>query len=61
MKNVTATVSPDGKQLTLVVDLTQRLGPSTSKKTIIVGTSEGNQPVEGNEEIKFGLNVYVKA
>lgn len=60
MKNVTATMSKDGK-LTLVIDTTKRFGPSASGKTIIVASSEGNQTVPGLDNMKFGLNVYESA
>lgn len=61
MKNVKATVSPDGSKLTLEIDLTQRLGKSGSGKNVIVASTEGNQPVEGAKgDIKFGLNVFTK-
>lgn len=56
MKNVSAKVSPDGKSLTLVVDLTKEFGPSSSGKTTIIASSEGNQVATG--DVKFGLNVY---
>ncbi len=58
MKNVEAKV--EGNILILKVDLTKDFGPSSSGKTQIVASTEGNQPVEGRENIKFGLNVYKK-
>ena len=58
MTNVTATVK--GNKLILEVDLTQTHGKSSSGKTTIVGTSGGNQAVEGHAGIFFGLNVYKK-
>lgn len=39
---------------------TKEFGPSSSGKTIIIATTEGNVPIPGREEIKVGLNVYKK-
>ncbi|MBP1764340.1 MAG: hypothetical protein H6Q65_1398 [Firmicutes bacterium] len=58
MKNVEMTV--DGDKLTITVDLSQRFGKSSSGKSTIVASTEGNQPVPGREEIKIGLNIYTK-
>jgi len=58
MKNVEMSV--DGNILTIKVDLTKDFGPSTSGKTIIIASSEGNQSVPGKEAVKIGLNVYKK-
>ena len=60
MKNVKATVS--GNVLTLVIDLSKEFGPSSSGKTTIVASTEGNVPVdEGQHEgYKMGVNVYKK-
>ncbi len=57
MKNVEMSV--DGNILTIKVDLTQEFGPSSSGKTIIVASTEGNASVPGRDE-KVGLNVYKK-
>lgn len=46
MQNIDATVS--GNTLTLKIDLSQRNGKSTSGKTTIVATTQGNQKVPGN-------------
>lgn len=56
MKNVKTSVK-DGV-LTLVIDLNQSHGESSSGKSLTVATSSGNQPVEGYPNIKLGLNVY---
>jgi hypothetical protein len=48
----------EGDKLILEVDLTQRHGDSASGKTVRVASTLGNQPVEGREAVKFGLNVY---
>ncbi len=58
MKNVEMSV--EGNTLTIKVDLSKEFGPSTSGKTIIIASSEGNQSVPGKETIKIGLNVYRK-
>ncbi len=58
MKNVDMTL--DGNILTIKVDISKEFGPSTSGKTIIIASTEGNKPVPGKEEVKIGLNVYKK-
>lgn len=58
MKNVEMKV--ESNILTIRVDLAKEFGPSSSGKTIIIATTEGNVSVEGHEEIKVGLNVYKK-
>jgi hypothetical protein len=50
----------DGAILTIRVDLGKEFGPSSSGKTIIIATTEGNVPIPGRENIKVGLNVYRK-
>lgn len=57
MKNVEMTVN--GNLLTITVDLSKEFGPSSSGKTIIIASTEGNVTVPGREE-KVGLNVYKK-
>lgn len=57
MKNVE--ISVDGNTLTIKVDLSKEYGPSSSGKTIIVASTEGNVSILGREE-KLGLNVYRK-
>ncbi len=57
MKNVQMTVA--GNILTITVDLTKEFGPSSSGKTIIVASTEGNITVPERDE-KIGLNVYRK-
>lgn len=58
MKNVEMHV--EGNILTITVDLAKEFGPSSSGKTIIVATTEGNVSVPDHEGIKTGLNVYKK-
>jgi hypothetical protein len=57
MKNVQMTVA--GNILTTTVDLTKEFGPSSSGKTIIIASPEGNVAVPERDE-KIGLNVYRK-
>ena len=58
MKNIE--MSTEGNILTIKVDLGQRFGKSSSGKSTIVASTEGNQSVPGHAEIKIGLNVYTK-
>jgi hypothetical protein len=57
MKNVEMSV--EGNILTIKVDLSKEFGPSSSGKTTIVASTEGNVAVPEREE-KVGLNVYRK-
>jgi hypothetical protein len=59
VKNIDMQVK-DGK-LVIVVDLSKEFGPSSSGKSIIIASSEGNVSVLGNADVKIGLNVYKKA
>ena len=59
MKNIEMKV--EGNKLKITVDLSERYGKSSSGKSIIIASSEGNQAIPGNEDIKIGLNVYTKA
>ena len=56
MKNVETKI--DGKILTIKVDLSKTFGPSKSGKTIIIASTEGNQPLQNG--VVMGLNVYKK-
>jgi hypothetical protein len=58
MKNVELAV--DANILTIKVDLTKEFGPSSSGKTIIIASTEGNVSIPGAEDKKIGLNVYKK-
>jgi hypothetical protein len=58
MKNVEMSVSEN--ILTIKVDLTKEFGKSSSGKTVIIATTEGNVSIEGAEDKKVGLNVYKK-
>ena len=57
MKNVQIKV--EGNVLTVKVDLTKEFGPSSSGKTSIIASTEGNVSVPDRDE-KVGLNVYRK-
>jgi hypothetical protein len=57
MKNVEMSVEEN--ILTIKVDLSKDYGPSSSGKTIIVASTEGNVSIPDREE-KLGLNVYRK-
>jgi ABC-type uncharacterized transport system YnjBCD ATPase subunit len=58
MQNVTVKV--EGSKLLIEVDLTKEIGPSSSGKTTLIASSEGNANVPGHDGVKFGLNVYRK-
>ena len=55
MKNIEMEIK--GNILTLKVDLSKEFGPSSSGKTIIVASTEGNVSAPGRDE-KIGLNIY---
>jgi hypothetical protein len=57
MKNVELSVT--GNTLTITVDLTKEFGPSSSGKTIIIASTEGNFRLPERDEM-VGLNVYRK-
>ncbi|HMB32644.1 MAG TPA: hypothetical protein VKV41_01360 [Methylomirabilota bacterium] len=57
MKNVEMSIL--GNILTITVDLSKEFGPSSSGKTIIIASTEGNVAVPNRDE-KVGLNVYRK-
>jgi hypothetical protein len=57
-ENVEYTV--DGDQLIIRVDLSHRVGPSASGKTIVIASTRGNKPVEGTEVV-IGVNAYMYA
>jgi len=59
MLNCETTVK--GETLTITIDLSKEHGRSKSGKTIIVGTSQGNVPVEGHPGVRLGVNCYKTA
>jgi hypothetical protein len=58
MKNVEMPI--EGRALLIKVDLTKEFGPSSSGKTIILASTEGNVSAPGSDDVKVGLNVYRK-
>ena len=50
----------NGSILTITVDISKEFGKSSSGKSIIIGSTEGNVSVPENEDIKIGVNVYRK-
>lgn len=51
-------MSVDGNKLTIEVDLSQNFGLSSSGKSIVIASTEGNKAILGTEDIKIGLNIY---
>lgn len=61
MKNIKTSVSPDGNKLTIEIDLTAEKTVSSSGKSLIIASTEGNIPIDKTHpEIKMGINVYTK-
>jgi len=58
MKNVEMTL--EGTTLVIRVDTTKSFGVSSSGKSTIIASTEGNQDVDGLPGAKIGLNVYRK-
>ncbi len=50
----------DGNILTIMVDVSKEFGTSSSGKSVIIASTEGNVSVPGKEDVKIGLNVYRK-
>lgn len=60
MRNVQMSV--EGDVLTIQVDLAQEGTPSQSGKSLVIGSTQGNQAVaHGGETVKVGVNVYRNA
>jgi len=55
VQNVKWEVKDD--KLIIEIDLTMKLGPSKSGKTITIASTRGNQKIEGTDAV-IGLNVY---
>lgn len=56
-------VASDGKMVYLAFDPTKDLGPSSSGKTNIIGTTGGNamlSGLQGVQGVQVGLNVFKK-
>jgi hypothetical protein len=58
MKNIEMSIN--GDILTIKVDLSKTFGKSSSGKSTIISSTEGNVSLPGKDEIKIGLNVYTK-
>jgi hypothetical protein len=60
MTNVKTEIETAGgkRELVIRVDLTKSFGPSSSGKTTIIGSTQGNQQVEPG--VYVGVNVYKK-
>lgn len=50
----------NGNILTIKVDITKEFGMSSSGKSLIIASTEGNVSIPERDEIKIGLNVYKK-
>lgn len=57
MKNIEMSV--EGNMLTIKVDLSKDFGLSSSGKSVVIATTEGNVPIGDGEE-RIGLNIYKK-
>jgi hypothetical protein len=56
-----ASISVEGNTLTITVDLSETIGPSSSGKTVIIGTTHGNQRIKAQVPGGFvwvSVNVY---
>lgn len=49
-----------GNILTITVDISKEYGMSSSGKSLIISSTEGNISIPEKEEIKIGLNIYKK-
>ena len=58
MKNVDMKL--EGNILTIKVDISKEFGMSSSGKSLIIASTEGNVSIPEKDEIKIGLNVYRK-
>jgi len=48
----------EGNKLILEIDLSKDFGPSSSGKSLIVASTQGNVSIPGRDDVKLGLNVY---
>lgn len=58
MRNVEMSV--ESNVLVIKVDLSKQGEVSSSGKSLVIGSTEGNVPVPGRPEVKVGLNVYTR-
>ena len=49
-----------GNVLTITVDLSKKGTPSSTGKSVVIASTQGNQPIEGPGDFIVGLNVYTK-
>ena len=59
MKNCEMKLS--GNILTITIDISKDFGVSSSGKSIIICSTEGNVSIPEKEDIKIGVNIYRKA
>ena len=50
-----------GNMLTITVDVSKDFGKSSSGKSIVIASTEGNISIPEKNDVKIGLNVYKKA
>jgi hypothetical protein len=50
----------NGNILTITVDISKEYGLSSSGKSLIISSTEGNVSIPDKEEVKIGLNIYKK-
>jgi hypothetical protein len=50
-----------GNLLTITVDVSKDFGKSSSGKSVIIASTEGNVSIPEKDDIKIGLNIYKKA
>ena len=58
MRNIKTSVN--GNILTITVDLSIPGEVSSSGKSLVIASTEGNVSVEGKPEVKMGINIYTK-
>jgi hypothetical protein len=58
MKNCEMKIA--GNILTITVDVSKDFGKSSSGKSVIIATTEGNVTIPETDDIKIGLNIYKK-
>ena len=49
-----------GNILTITVDISKDFGKSSSGKSVMIASTEGNVSIPEKEDVKIGLNVYKK-
>ena len=58
MKNCEMKVT--GNILTITVDVSKDFGKSSSGKSVVIASTEGNVTIPETDDIKIGLNIYKK-